>query len=199
MTLFTKIDSSFRYFTEMRVSLLLALCVDLRLSSSINVPLQALTLITNSTLAESWQSNITNTQTVTRPPPEGWPQVPWTQDGLINDGKLEIEFHGRYLVNTPTTKEKIADGMADLYPEIRSVFDFAERDMWMFNTGVVRFELSLEPYHYPSRTEIRNLYWWLYRLVAEHKDAPAEIGSAILFVRGAVRANIALKFPGIVI
>lgn len=142
-----------------------------------------------------------NGQNATSPLPKTWPKAPWTF--AILDGFIEFEFYGRRLRDpTKATSQLVEDSLVQIKSDIRwSFYPSRPRqdNTWAFSRGVARFELHLEPETPATKADIVDMFAWILFLTRRWNETPVEIGNAVLFVRGKVRAYCNLILPGIVI
>ncbi|KAL8920721.1 MAG: hypothetical protein Q9172_004373 [Xanthocarpia lactea] len=141
-----------------------------------------------------------NGQNATSPLPKAWPKAPWTF--AIHDGFIEFEFYNRRLRDpTKAITQLVQDSLLQIRSDIRWTFypsHSRDDNTWTFSQGVARFELHLEPETPATKADIVDMFAWILYLTRRWNETSVEIGNAVLFVRGKVRAYCSLTLPGIV-
>ncbi|KAL8759449.1 MAG: hypothetical protein Q9199_000754 [Rusavskia elegans] len=129
--------------------------------------------------------------------PDNWPRAPWTF--AIPEGFIEFEYYGRRLRDpTHGATDLIERSLVQIKTNLLQTFDPSDDDTWTCRRGVASFEVHLEPDSPATKMEIYDLFGWILYLTRRWDETSVEIGGAVLFLRGKVRAYCSLTFPGIV-
>ncbi|KAL8984175.1 MAG: hypothetical protein Q9205_001783 [Flavoplaca limonia] len=129
--------------------------------------------------------------------PGNWPRAPWTF--AIAEGFIEFEYYGRRLRDpTRVITTQIERSLVQIKSSILQTFEPSGEDTWTCRRGVANFVVHLEPDNPATGLEIYNLFCWMHYLIRRWDDTSVEIGGAVLFLRGKVRAYCSLTLPGVV-
>ena len=129
--------------------------------------------------------------------PGNWPRPPWTF--AIAEGFIEFEYYGRRLRDpTRVITTQIERSLVQIKSSILQTFEPSGEDTWTCRRGVANFVVHLEPDNPATGLEIYNLFCWMHYLIRRWDDTSVEIGGAVLFLRGKLRAYCSLTLPGVV-
>ncbi|KAL8698572.1 MAG: hypothetical protein Q9224_001790 [Gallowayella concinna] len=132
--------------------------------------------------------------------PPSWPRAPWTF--VIHDGFIEFEYYCRRFKDlTGAAAHLIDNSLTQIATDLRQTFNPSNPQhgdgSWSYRSGVAKFDLHLETESPATKLDVLNFFTSMVLLMRRWDETPVEIGSAVLFVRGTVRASASLTLPGI--